>query len=88
MDLPARPKLARRARLQWDERDQKYFILYPERGLALNPSAAEVVKLCDGSRSVDDIIHALAETTRTPRETVSADVHAFLERLTEKKLIE
>jgi coenzyme PQQ biosynthesis protein PqqD len=88
MELPVRPKLARRARLQWDERDQKYFILYPERGLALNPSAAEVLKLCDGSRSVDDIVATLASTMTTPLEIVAQDVRAFLERLVEKKLIE
>jgi len=86
--MNARPKLARRARLRWDERDQRHMIVYPERGLALNASAAEVVKLCDGTRSIDDIVAALASATGEPRERIDRDVRELLARLEEKRLVE
>ncbi len=82
------PKIARRARLRFDERDQKYMLVYPERGLALNASAAEIVKLCDGTRTVDEIASTLADASRAPVERVTTDVRALLARLEEKRLIE
>ena len=82
------PKLAKRARLRSDARDEKWMILYPERGLVLNASAAEIVKLCDGTRSIDEIAEALAAASGAQRERVARDVRALIERLTEKRLVE
>jgi len=83
-----RPKIARRARLRWDERDGKYMLVYPERGLVLNESAAAVVKLCDGTRSVDGIVAELAAASGAPAERVETDVRELLARLAERKLLE
>jgi len=83
------PKIARRARVKWDEPESRWMLLYPERGLALNDTAAEVVKLCDGTRSVDEIIAALAQSTRRGSVVeIERDVKEFLARLVEKNLIE
>ena len=82
------PKLARRARLRFDERDQKHMILYPERGLVLNASAAAIARLCDGTRTVDEIIGVLASSADAPRERVGADVRSLIARLAEKGLVE
>jgi pyrroloquinoline quinone biosynthesis protein D len=57
----SRPKLARRARLRWDRLAGKAMLLYPERGLALNGSAAAILSLCDGERTVDEIVAHLNE---------------------------
>lgn len=82
------PKLARRARLRWDARDERWMILYPERGLVLNASAAEIVKLCDGTRSLEEIAEALAASSGAPLERVASDVRALVARLAEKRLVE
>jgi len=82
------PKLARRARLRFDERDQKHMLLYPERGLVLNASAAAIVELCDGTRSVDEIVGALATKSDAPRERVAADVRDLIAKLSDKGLVE
>lgn len=82
------PKLARRARLRWDERDEKWMIVYPERGLVLNASAAAIVKLCDGTRSVDEIAEALAAASGAPLERVAGDVRTLVARLAEKRILE
>jgi hypothetical protein len=49
-----------------------------------------VVKLCDGSHSVDEIIAALAACSsgRGSVAEIDRDVRQFLARLTEKNLIE
>ena len=38
-------------RLQWEEVQQKNVILYPEGMVELNQSSAEILKLCDGTRT-------------------------------------
>lgn len=54
-------------------------LLLPERVGVLRGSAGAVVSLCDGNRSVRDIVHELAEGF--PGAPVAADVPLFLERL-------
>jgi pyrroloquinoline quinone biosynthesis protein D len=82
------PKLARRARLRFDEREQKHMILYPERGLVLNASAAAIVQLCDGTRTIEEIVAALADGADAPRERVDGDVRSLIARLSDKGLVE
>ena len=55
----SRPQLARKARLRTDQITGETLLLYPEHGLVLNPSAAAILRLCDG-RSTADIASALA----------------------------
>ena len=57
--LPLHPKLSRRFRLQYEEAQQRWVLLYPEGMVQLNPSAAEILKRCDGERSVDAIVSEL-----------------------------
>src|SRR6266480_4651739 len=59
----SRPVLPRHAKLKFDETRQVWVILAPERVLAPDEIAVEVLKLCDGVRSVADLIEELAELT-------------------------
>ncbi len=56
-------------RLQWEEAQQKDVILYPEGMVELNQSSAEILKMCDGTRNlaqiVDDLEHKFATTGLT-----------------------
>ena len=54
-----RPALVAKARLRYDQVSGGYMLLYPERGLALNPTAAGILKLCDGELTVDAIVERL-----------------------------
>lgn len=63
-------------RLQWEEAQQKYVILYPEGMVELNPSAAAILKLCDGRR-FDAIVTGLETQFQT--EGLKDDVAEFLE---------
>jgi coenzyme PQQ biosynthesis protein PqqD len=59
LSADSRPRLARKARLREDRIAGQTLLLYPEHGLVLNPSAAAIVRLCDG-RSVRDIASELS----------------------------
>ncbi len=59
--LPDRPKLNRIFRLQWEEVQQAYVLLYPEGMVKLNVSAAEILKRCDGAHTIDMLITELEE---------------------------
>ena len=56
-----RPRLMTGARLRYDEVREEHLLLIPEGAVRLNATAAEVLELCDGKRSVDDIVGALSE---------------------------
>jgi pyrroloquinoline quinone biosynthesis protein D len=80
----SRPVLPRHAKLKFDETRQVWVILAPERVLAPDPIAVEVLKLCDGVRSVADIIDQLAAKYAAEREAISDDVIAKLQDLADK----
>jgi pyrroloquinoline quinone biosynthesis protein D len=64
-------------RLQWEEAQQKHVILYPEGMVELNQSSAEILKLCDGSRSLPQIVGELE--TKFATVGLTNDITAFLE---------
>ena len=57
--LPDQPKLSRRFRLQYEEAQSRWVMLYPEGMVQLNDSAAEILKRCDGERSLAAIVEEL-----------------------------
>jgi pyrroloquinoline quinone biosynthesis protein D len=63
-------------RLQWEEAQQKYVILYPEGMVELNQSSAEILKLCDGSRTLAQIVTELEQTFST--SGLTNDITNFL----------
>lgn len=64
-------------RLQWEETQQAYVLLYPEGMITLNPSAGEILKRCDGSLTAEEIIDDLQR--QFPEADLQSDVHEFLE---------
>ena len=84
----SRPTLAAKARLRWDRQTSRYLLLYPERGLVLNPTAADVVQLCTGEHTVGAIVDRLAaKYAPQPREDVAREILAFLAQMAERGLI-
>lgn len=55
------PEIAPMFRLQWEEVQNAFVILYPEGMVKLSQSAGETLKRVDGSTSVGEIITALEE---------------------------
>lgn len=84
----ARPRLARGVRLREDRVRGGWNVLAPERVLRPNPVAVEVLKLCDGARSFDDIVSELGSRFQVERERIVADASALLVDLAEKRMVE
>ena len=80
----SRPVLPRHAKLKFDETRKVWVILAPERVLAPDEIAVEVLQLCDGVRSVAQMVDQLAEKYAAPREAIAADVVAMLQDLADK----
>ena len=85
--VDARPTLASKVRLRWDRRAEKYMLLYPERGLVLNATGADIVQLCTGEHTVGGIVTQLAGKYAREPEDVAQEVQTFLTRLAERGLI-
>lgn len=84
----ARPRLAPKVRLRWDRKDERYMLLYPERGLVLNATAADVVKLCTGEHTVAAIVASLAEKyAPQPADGIEREVLTFLHAMVDRGLI-
>jgi pyrroloquinoline quinone biosynthesis protein D len=81
-----RPKVSTRFRLQWEEAQQAWVLLYPEGMVKLNPSAGEIMKRCDGSRSVAELVAELETAFSTTG--LEKDVQAFLEMARKQHWIE
>ncbi len=54
--LPERPSLNKMFRLQWEPAQKAHVLLYPEGMVKLNQSAAEILKRCDGERTIAQLI--------------------------------
>ncbi|MBB5049129.1 pyrroloquinoline quinone biosynthesis protein D [Rhodopseudomonas rhenobacensis] len=80
----SRPVLPRHAKLRFDATRQLWVILAPERVLAPDEIAVEILQLCDGVRSVGEIIDRLAAKYSAARELIGADVIAMLQDLADK----
>jgi coenzyme PQQ biosynthesis protein PqqD len=81
-------RLAPHVRLRVDTRRQEHMLLYPERGIVLSASAADVVGLLDGARSVDAIVEALAEKYGADaRAAIARDVVELLHDLASRGLV-
>jgi len=79
------PRVAAKARLQWDGVRNRHILLYPEGLVALNPTAAEILGLCDGRRTVDEIVAQLGGKYES--QDITADVQELLAGLAAKGLV-
>jgi pyrroloquinoline quinone biosynthesis protein D len=80
-----RPRLADGARLQYDDVREEHMLLIPEGAVRLNATAAEVLALCDGERSLEEIAAALSE--RYSGADVTDDVRELLGGMGERGLV-
>lgn len=85
----ARPRLAAKARVRFDRKSGRYLLLYPERGLELNPTASEIVRSCTGEHTVASIVDRLVEKYGDrPRAVVEGETLAFLATLAARGLLQ
>jgi len=59
--LSSQPRVGAGFRLQWEPAQDCHVLLYPEGMVKLNGSAGEIMKRCDGERSVAAIVAELEQ---------------------------
>ena len=84
LGVQSRPKLWKFARVQFDEARQRNVLQYPEGAVLLNDTAAEILALCDGARTLAEIAAVLNERYGAD---VLADVQSYLSQLADRELI-
>ena len=80
-----RPNLARQVRMEWDPARKQQVLLAPEGVLVLNQTGATILSLCDGERTVVEIVEELRGTYN---RVDGDEVRIFLARLVAKRLVE
>jgi len=70
------PSLRSLYRLQWEEAQQAWVLLYPEGMVRLNVPAAEILKRCDGKNDVAGVIGDLERSFGAT--DLAGDVYEFL----------
>jgi len=88
LSLELKPKLAQKTKLRLDPKSGKYILLYPEKGLLLNPTGAAILKLCTGEQTLSEIVAALVVEFQSDTEKVQTEVLTFIQGLLDRGLIQ
>jgi pyrroloquinoline quinone biosynthesis protein D len=80
-----RPRLAPHVRLTFDTARQRHVLLTPEAVSVLNGTGAAILGLCDGKRTVAEIV---AELDGRYERVDDDEVRLFLDRLAVKRCVE
>ncbi|PTM39591.1 pyrroloquinoline quinone biosynthesis peptide chaperone PqqD [Bosea sp. 124] len=86
--LDTRPKLARGVRVQADRVRGGFNLLAPEHVLRVNTSSAAILNLCDGQRSLREIVDRLAEEYQVDRGRIERETNALLQDLIARRMVE
>lgn len=84
--LSERPRLRSPARLKFDKARQTDMLLLPERVVNLNATAGAILWLCDGSRTVSQIVQQLE--ARFNQSDLQADIVEFMAQAADKGWLE
>jgi len=79
-----KPRLWRLARVDFDPVRQRPVLLCPEGAMLLNDTGAEILSVCDGQRTIDDIAAILRAKYGAD---VTADVTDYISALVERELV-
>jgi pyrroloquinoline quinone biosynthesis protein D len=81
----SRPELASHVRLMFDRARDRHVLLGPESVAVLNRTGADILGLCDGQRTVSEIVEELQGRYN---RVVDDEVQQFLARLVAKRYVE
>ncbi len=85
IDADAVPRLGRGVRMRYDKARDRHVLLLPETVVVLNGTGTAILELCDGTRTVAEIVAALRERYGDVPEE---QVHAYLSRLVARRHVE
>ena len=79
--VDTRPQLARFVKLRHDPGRERWTLLAPERVMTPDDIAIDVLKLCDGERTLSDIVAILSYDYDAPPEAIADDLIELLQGL-------
>jgi pyrroloquinoline quinone biosynthesis protein D len=68
---------------RWENTQDAYVLLYPEGVVKLNETAGEILKNCDGTRTVTDIVGAMTRAVRRPGAPPAAEIEQSVRKFLE-----
>jgi coenzyme PQQ biosynthesis protein PqqD len=85
--LPERPRLAPGVRLHFDKARDAWVLLGPERVIETEGPASEILRRCDGTHTVAQIVDELALLYTADRSEIEGDVTDMLAELAVKRML-
>ena len=82
----SRPRLA--AGCHWGKQGEDRVVLVPEGMIRLQGTGQSVLELCDGERTLQEIVETLSSRYRTGTAKIREDVATFLEALQQKRVVD
>jgi pyrroloquinoline quinone biosynthesis protein D len=86
LDGMSKPAIGKGYRLQWEPAQNAHVLLYPEGMVKLNGSAGEILKRCNGERTMTEIVADLESAFAV--QGLAKDVDAFVALAVERKWLE
>jgi pyrroloquinoline quinone biosynthesis protein D len=83
-----RPRLAKRVRLQIDTLSGNPVLLHQEEIIVLNLTGYEILRLCDSTRTLREILQTLEDQYPDAKSILSREVSQYLEAISQRGLIE
>lgn len=85
--IPERPRLAPGVRLHFDTTRGAWVLLGPERVIETEGPASEILRRCDGNRTISQIVDELAALYTADRAEIEGDVNDMLVELVTKRML-
>jgi pyrroloquinoline quinone biosynthesis protein D len=82
-----RPRLAPGVRLHFDQTRGMWVLLGPERVIETEGPASEILRRCDGTRTLGQIVDELATLYTADRAEIEGDVKEMLAELVSKRMV-
>jgi pyrroloquinoline quinone biosynthesis protein D len=83
----SQPRFA--AGCRWGTQGEERVVLFPEGMIRVQGTGQNILELCDGQRTLQEIVTALVETYRGgDRAKIREDVGSFLEALQRKRIVD
>jgi pyrroloquinoline quinone biosynthesis protein D len=86
-ELPERPRLAPGVRLHFDRVRNAWVLLGPERVIETEGPASEILRRCDGTRTIAQIVDELAAVYNADRTEIAGDVTDIIVELHAKRML-
>jgi pyrroloquinoline quinone biosynthesis protein D len=83
----SQPRFA--AGCRWGSQDEERVVLFPEGMIRVQGTGQNILELCDGQRTVQEIVTTLSSTySGADPARIREDVGSFLEALQQKRVID